>query len=91
MITAKELFDKMLEENDECTSTEMMVEFAQRHVTEALRQASEKAELEMEYENPVNPSMGSFEVVDKSSILNAYSLDNVKQVVLQEFNNINYE
>ena len=78
MITAKELFDKMLEENDECTSTEMMVEFAQRHVTEALRQASEKAELEMEYENPVNPSMGSFEVVDKSSILNAYSLDNVK-------------
>ena len=78
MITAKELFNRMLEENDECTSTEMMVEFAQRHVTEALRQASEKAELETEYENPVNPSMGSFEVVDKSSILDAYSLDNVK-------------
>ena len=78
MITAKELFDKMLEENDECTSTEMMVEFAQRHVTEALKQASEKAELETEYENPVNPSMGSFEVVDKTSILDAYSLDNVK-------------
>ena len=78
MITAKELFDKMLEENDECTSTEMMVEFAQRHVTEALKQASEKAELETEYENPVNPSMGSFEVVHKTSILDAYSLDNVK-------------
>lgn len=46
MITAKELFDKMLEENDECTSTEMMVEFAKMHVTEALKQASEKAELE---------------------------------------------
>ena len=74
MITAKELFDKMLEENDECTSTEMMIEFAQRHVTEALKQASEKAEIETEYENPVNPSMGSFEVVDKCSILDAYSL-----------------
>lgn len=32
MITAKELFDKMLEENDECTSTEMMIEFAKLHV-----------------------------------------------------------
>lgn len=78
MTTAKELFDKMLEENNECTSTEMMVEFAKIHVTEALKQASEKAEIETEYENPVNPSMGSFEVVDKTSILDAYSLDNVK-------------
>jgi len=78
MITAKELFDKMLEENDECTSTEMMVEFAKMHVQEALKQASEKAEVATEYENPVNPSMGSFEVVDKCSILDAYSLDNVK-------------
>ena len=78
MITAKELFDKMLEENDECTSTEMMVEFAKMHVTEALKQASEKAELETEYENAVNPSMGSFEVVDKTSILDSYSLDNIK-------------
>lgn len=43
MKTAKELFDKMLEENDECTSTEMMIEFAKTHVTEALKQASEKA------------------------------------------------
>ena len=78
MITAKEIFDKMLEENYECTSTEMMVEFARMHVQEALKQASEKAEVATEYENPVNPSMGSFEVVDKSSILDAYSLDNVK-------------
>lgn len=78
MITAKELFDKMLEENDECTSTEMMVEFAKMHVKQALKQASEKAEVATEYENPVNPSMGSYEVVDKCSILDAYSLDNVK-------------
>jgi hypothetical protein len=42
MITAKELFDKMLEENDECTSTEMMIAFAKLHVAEALNKASEK-------------------------------------------------
>jgi hypothetical protein len=78
MIEAKELFDKMLEENAFFTYTEMMVEFAKMHVQEALKQASEKAEIVTEYENPVNPSMGSFEVVDKCSILDAYSLDNVK-------------
>ena len=39
MITAKELFDKMLEENDECTSTDMMIAFAKLHVTEALKKA----------------------------------------------------
>lgn len=77
MISAKELFDKMLEKNEECTSTEMMVEFAKMHVTEALKQASKKAELETEYENPVNPSMGSYEIVDKESILNSYSLKNI--------------
>jgi hypothetical protein len=78
MITAEELFYEMLEENDECTSTEMMVEFAQRHVTEALKQAAAKAELATEWENPFNPSMGSFEVVDTESILSAYTLDNIK-------------
>ena len=35
--TAKELFNKMLEENDECMSTEMMIEFAKMHVEEALK------------------------------------------------------
>ena len=39
MITAKELFDKMLLENDEYTSTEMIIEFAKMHVTEALKMA----------------------------------------------------
>ena len=77
MITAKELFYQMLKENAECTYVEMMLEFAQRHVTEALKQASEKAETETEYENPVNPSMGSFIVVDKCSILDAYPLESI--------------
>ena len=35
-MTAKELFDKMLEEDKECTSTEMMVEFAKLKVKEVL-------------------------------------------------------
>lgn len=90
MITAKEYLlelgfdDAHLPElfNDDDKShyqiTELMVEFAKMHVQEALKQASEKAEVATEYENPVNPSMGSFEVVDKCSILDAYSLDNVK-------------
>jgi len=72
MITAKELFDKMLEENDECTSTEMMVEFAQRHVTEALKQASENAETKW-----VKYTENDYEI-DKDSILGSYSLKNVK-------------
>jgi len=29
---SKQLFDKMLKENDECTSTEMMKEFAKIHL-----------------------------------------------------------
>jgi len=72
MITAKELFDKMLEGNDECTSTEMMVEFAQRHVTEALKQASENAETKW-----VKYTENDYEI-DKDSILGSYSLKNVK-------------
>jgi hypothetical protein len=33
---AKQLFDKMIEENDECTSTEMMDEFARLMVNEKI-------------------------------------------------------
>lgn len=46
MITAKELFDKMLEENDECTSTEMMIAFAKLHVDSALNKANENVRLD---------------------------------------------
>lgn len=30
--TAKQVFYKMLDANDECTSTEMMIEFAKMHI-----------------------------------------------------------
>ena len=39
--TAKELFYEMLDKNEECTSTEMMIEFAKLHVEAALKKASE--------------------------------------------------
>ena len=38
--TAKELFDKMIGENVEVTSTEMMIAFAKLHVSEAIEKAS---------------------------------------------------
>lgn len=69
MITAKELFNKMLEENDEFTSTEMMIEFAKLHVEEALKQASEKA--------LIKRIMYKDDTINKDSILNAYSLDGI--------------
>lgn len=37
MITAHELFYKMLKENDECTSVDMMIEFAKLHVEASLK------------------------------------------------------
>ena len=58
---------------------EAMIEFAKLHTQEALKQASEKATV-----TPVDHeeiSEGSFRPiwgVDDSSILNAYSLDNIK-------------
>jgi len=61
METAKELFDKMLIENDETTSTEMMIEFAKKHVTEALHKASEK------FDHSSN----------KIAVLGSYSLENI--------------
>ena len=48
-------------------------EYAEMHVKEALKQAAEKAEVEVEYENPITPSFtGEIYVVNKESILNAY-------------------
>lgn len=58
---------------------EAMIEFAKMHVQEALKQASEKA-----FVTPIDHeeiSEGSFRPiwgVDDESILNAYSLENIK-------------
>lgn len=72
MITAKQLFYKLVEKAEVTTYTEMMIEFAKYHVTEALKKASEKASLKCgEY------SSDDF-YIDTDSILNAYPLSNIK-------------
>lgn len=75
-MTAKELFDKMLHENNEATTTEMMVEFARMKVLEALNVASEKAEA---YNiDEAGQTIYTDAKIDKESILNAYSLAQIK-------------
>lgn len=84
MTTAKELFDKMLEENDECTSTEMMIEFAKLHVERALQKAYKEARIELEdgskvfcfgYATTKEYKSGE---INKHSITNSYPLENIK-------------
>jgi len=60
-ITAKEMFDKMLLENQEILETELMIAFAKQKVTEALHETSEH------FKNPENVSY----------IKNHYSLDRI--------------
>ena len=72
MITVKEFLEQdkngVYSEQD---ITKIMIEFAKMHVTEALKQASEKAEIENDWDN----QKGN---ISKDSILTAYSLDNVQ-------------
>ena len=55
----------------------MAREFAKRHVTAALKAASENAETDYELGNPYDPN-SRYEIVNKESILNAYLLSNIK-------------
>jgi len=60
-ITAKEMYDKMLDENVAVTDTELMIAFAKQKVTEALHETSEH------FKNADNVSY----------IKNHYSLDKI--------------
>jgi hypothetical protein len=71
-MTAKELFDKMLEENDECTSTEMMIAFAELKCKELLEIVAEKAETKP-YSTSTSIDFSKL-IVNKDSILNAVDL-----------------
>jgi hypothetical protein len=75
--TAKELFDKMLEENDECTSTEMMIEFAKLHVEKALKEAGKKAKVNAISDGDTGYEYKDFDV-NQDSILNSYPPSNIK-------------
>lgn len=54
-----------------CTICDVMVEFARMHVLAALKQAAEKATVYAD-------EGGYSEFVDEESILNAYSINNIK-------------
>ena len=73
MKTATEFFD----EGNFNNVTDMLIEFAKMHVQEALRLASVEAEVEHELSNPYDPN-SEYQIVNKDSILNAYSLENIK-------------
>jgi|688.fasta_scaffold464600_3 hypothetical protein len=70
----------------EQNNVEMMAEFAEYHVKQALRQASEKSKFKVqshfetieEINNSIEDCTGSLVVIDKESILNAYPLTNIK-------------
>lgn len=54
-----------------------MIEFTKFHVKAALGEASEKAKVTYEYTGNTGSEYCD-EYVDKDSILNSYSLDNIK-------------
>ena len=58
---------------------EFMIEFAKMHVQEALKQASEEVKIETTTKNIVGTNIKVLQHdIDKSSILNAYPLENIK-------------
>ena len=71
VITARELFDKMVSENPNVEVTEVMIEFAKLHVNKALRAAHTQAADIMDGRCWQN-------VYDRSFILKSYSETRVK-------------
>ena len=75
MITAAEFLDQGNFNN----TTDMMIEFAQMHVQEALKEADEKATVTpIDHEEISEGSWRPIWGVDSDSILNAYPLTNIK-------------
>lgn len=79
--TASELIIKMTKDNLDASISEMMIEFANIHVKEALLYAANSAKM-MELEVPYTGvrAGGSYYIktIDKESILNAYPKNNIK-------------
>ncbi|MFM9825336.1 hypothetical protein [Flavobacterium sp.] len=57
---------------------EWMIEFAKMHVTEALKQASEKVTMKLRYDVHELNMNDDWMEVNKNSILTAYALDDVE-------------
>ncbi len=79
MIPTAEEWLKHFEENayPGTPISECMIEFAQMHVEAALKYASENAQRKKVY-NGHSQRLFVKKVIDKNSILNAYSLTNIK-------------
>jgi hypothetical protein len=77
MLTAKEFFDRMLEENKECTSIEMMIEFAKYHVEQDKKEIAKNIKMKIKTNIQELDMMDDWMEVDKNSILSAYPLDNI--------------
>ena len=80
--TAEEIMQKHLDPHDclrlsKCyeMTLEAMIEFAKMHVEAALKEASEKAQAIEGWNTGFSGSAAS---VDKDSIINSYSLENIK-------------
>ena len=88
-LTAQELFDKMVNENDEVTSTDMMIEFAKLHVEQALKAANLNVKLLVDNNEEYRERGEGEDLVDyyecgsdtvyvsSASILNSYPLTNI--------------
>jgi hypothetical protein len=80
MQTIQELADRFFDKSDHSSNVynkrlcEQVREQIEHYVAEALKSASENAEIK--YWNHVNDN--EYDTVDKESILNAYPLDNIK-------------
>ena len=77
MKTAEDFLKEGAQHPNGWTVRKCMIEFAKMHVQEALRLASVEAEVEHELSNPYDPN-SEYQIVNKDSILNAYSLENIK-------------
>ena len=77
--TAEEFFEQHIQRGVNNTHSNYLntaIEFAKLHVTEALKEASENAEIKTE---EIGGGLNiEWKVIDKNSILNAYPLENVK-------------
>lgn len=81
--TAKEYIEKNNQGSFGLTQEALMIEFAKMHVTEALKQASSKSEINITHQGETKKRkyyFGDLDIeaeINKESILTAYNLDNI--------------
>ena len=70
-MTAKEFYNNNYTSDEEASTINLMLEFAKYHVEQALKAASENAEMKIvKYTDDYE--------IDRDSVLNAYPLENIK-------------